>query len=102
MTKAYDRPPGTFAADAYDAVNLVADILKDQDSGAAATDIRSAIIDGFGSFDGVQGITKQYTFAANGEVEIDPLKDIWIYEWSDKAGDFVSIGPAGEAIKKAQ
>ncbi|CAN5693132.1 branched-chain amino acid ABC transporter substrate-binding protein [soil metagenome] len=102
MTKAYDRPPGTFAADGYDAVNLVATILEDQDSGAAATDVRSAIVDGFGSFQAEQGITKQYTFAENGEVEIDPLKDIWIYEWSDKDADFVSIGPAGEAIKKAQ
>lgn len=95
----YNRLPGTFAADGFDSVNLVAGIIKDQDSSASIESIRSAIVQGLHGLKAEPGITKSYTFAANGEVEIDPLKDIWIYKWDDSAKDFVSEGPAGEVIK---
>ena len=29
----------------------------------------------------------------------DPLNDIWIYEWSNEAGDFVSLGPAADLVE---
>ena len=98
IEEAYDRPPGTFAADAFDSVNLIAESLKDADPEADVEEIRSGIVETLQGLDGFEGITKSYTFQENGEVEIDPLADIWIYEWSNADGDFVSIGPAEEAI----
>lgn len=100
MKSEFNKPPGTYAADAFDAVNLVVEALKKQDSGASVPDIRTAIVDYFGSVQNFQGLTKSYTFDDTGQVEIDPLKNIWIYQWDDKAGTFLSLGPAGEAAKK--
>lgn len=96
----FNRAPGTFAADAFDATNIVIEALKEQDAGAEATDVRSGVIDYLSNVEGWQGITKTYTFDETGQVEVDPLENIWIYKWSNKAGDFVSIGPAAEAIKQ--
>ena len=46
----------------------------------------------FDNADGIQGVAKTYTWNEAGEFEADPLRDIWMYEWSDDAGDFVSLG----------
>lgn len=95
----YDRPPGTFAADAYDATRLIVEGL----AGAAGDDpierIRGRILDYLSRVEGYQGITKNYTFGENGQVQIGP-EGIWVYEWSQKDGDFIALGPASELIKQ--
>ena len=98
IEEAYDRPPGTFAADAFDSVNLIAEALMDADPEADVEEIRQSVIETLHDLEGFEGIAKTYTFQDNGEVEIDPLADIWVYEWSNADEDFVSIGPAEEAI----
>lgn len=98
MEGEYDAPPGTFAADAFDSVYLIAEGLKDADPEADVEEVRQGIVEALQGLDGFEGITKNYTFKENGEVEIDPLADIWIYEWSNSDENFVSIGPAEEAI----
>jgi hypothetical protein len=62
------------------------------------TAIRGDIVSNLKGLNAAQGITKTYTFDDNGEAQIDPLKDIWIYKWSDAAKDFVSLGPAAQVI----
>ncbi|MEA2487027.1 MAG: branched-chain amino acid transport system substrate-binding protein [Actinomycetota bacterium] len=94
----FNRNPGTFAADAFDATNLVIAALKQENSGDDVTAIRGDIVSNLKGLNAAQGITKTYTFDDNGEAQIDPLKDIWIYKWSDAAKDFVSLGPASQVI----
>lgn len=94
----FNRNPGTFAADAFDATNLVINALKQENADDDVTAIRSDIVSNLKGLNGAQGITKTYTFDDKGEAEIDPLKDIWIYKWSDAAKDFVSVGPASQVI----
>ena len=95
----YDRPPGTFAADAYDAVQLILRALEDLKGDEPIEDVRRQVVDFLSSVEGYAGITKRYSFADNGQVEIGP-EGVWIYEWSQRDGDFVAIGPASELIKQ--
>jgi branched-chain amino acid transport system substrate-binding protein len=91
----FNRAPGTFSADAFDATNIIIEGLKQQAAGTSGTDVRTALTTYIAGVSGYQGITKTYTFKSDGEVTIDPLKDIWIYKWDTGAKDFVSLGPAG-------
>ena len=95
----YDRPPGTFAADAYDAVRLIVRALDELTGEEPIEDVRARVVDFLSSVDGYAGITKRYSFADNGQVEIGP-EGVWIYEWSQRDGDFVAVGPASELIKQ--
>lgn len=95
----YDRPPGTFAADAYDAVQLIFRALADLDGSEPIEEVRGRVVEYLSGVEGYAGITKQYTFADNGQVEIGP-EGVWIYEWSQRDGDFVAVGPASELINK--
>jgi branched-chain amino acid transport system substrate-binding protein len=95
----YDRPPGTFAADAYDATRMIVRALSHLAGDEPIDDVRARVLDFFTRTEGYRGITKSYTFADNGQVEIGP-EGIWVYEWSQKGGDFVAVGPASELIDK--
>ena len=95
----YDRPPGTFAADAYDAVQLIFGALADLDGDEPIEQVRGQVVEYLSEVEGYAGITKRYTFAENGQVEIGP-EGVWIYEWSQRDGDFVAVGPASELINK--
>ncbi|MFN2593407.1 MAG: branched-chain amino acid ABC transporter substrate-binding protein [Actinomycetota bacterium] len=94
----FNRTPGAFAADAFDATNLIIASLKQESSSDDVTAIRGDIVSYLQGLNAAQGITKTYTFDDKGEVVVDPLKDIWVYKWSDAAKDFVSIGPASQVI----
>jgi branched-chain amino acid transport system substrate-binding protein len=89
---------GTFEADSFDATNLVIDVLKKQNGSASVTDVRSAIVSALHGLKAAQGITKTYTFKSDGNLVVDPARDIWIYKWSTPAKDFVSVGPSGKVI----
>ena len=99
MLAAYDQPPGTFAADAYDATNLVIEALKGLDTGTSMDQARAAVLKFLSQVENYEGITKRYSFASNGQVEIGP-EGVWIYEWSHKHGDFTALGPASELINR--
>ena len=92
----YDRNPGTFAADAYDATNLIAEGLKEADAETEVEEIRTALVE-FIAGSSYQGITKTYTFTDTGNLEIGP-EGVYVYEWSNEDEDFVSLGPASELI----
>ncbi|MGH2820735.1 MAG: branched-chain amino acid ABC transporter substrate-binding protein [Actinomycetota bacterium] len=94
----YGRNPGTFAADAYDASNLIFEALKEASAEDDPSDIREDVQAYLDDIDGYEGIARTYTFADNGEVEVDPLEDIWVYEWRNSAEDFVSLGPVADEL----
>lgn len=95
----YDRPPGTFAADAYDATRLIFSALQDLSGDESIDEVRSTVVDYLSQVDGYAGVTKQYSFSETGQVEIGP-EGVWIYEWSQRDGDFVAVGPASELINQ--
>jgi branched-chain amino acid transport system substrate-binding protein len=97
INETYDRNPGTFAADAYDATNMVAQVLGEQDAGADIEEVRAAIVEGMAGMN-YEGIAKTYQFTETGNLDIGP-EGIYIYEWSDQEEDFVSLGPASELIE---
>ena len=97
INEAYDRNPGTFAADAYDATNMVAQVLSEQDAGAEVEEIRAAIVEGLAGIS-YEGIANSYAFTETGNLDIGP-EGIYVYEWSDADEDFVSLGPASELIE---
>ena len=95
----YDRPPGTFAGDAYDSVSLILRALARVAPDRSVEETRKAVVDFLRDADDYAGITKHYTFSETGQVEIGP-EGVWIYEWSQRDGDFVAVGPASELIKQ--
>ena len=45
-----------------------------------------------------EGVAKTYSWEDTGEFVGGP-DDIWIYEWSNEAENFVSVGPAAELLQ---
>ena len=87
--------PGTFAADVFDVTNLVIEALTAYDGDVEDyTAVRAHVVEAFKSAD-YTGIAKSYSWEESGEYQGGP-EDVWIYEWSDKDGNFVSLGPASE------
>jgi branched-chain amino acid transport system substrate-binding protein len=97
MNETYDRNPGTFAADAYDATNLIAEALAEVDGDTEIEEIRASIVE-FVAGASYEGIAKTYSFTDTGNLDIGP-EGVYIYEWSDEDEDFVSLGPANELIE---
>ena len=99
MQEAYgENAPGTFAADMTDVTNLTIEALAAYEGDPAdIAAVRQAVVDYFDSADGIEGITKAYSWNDDGEFEGGP-GDVWIYEWDSKAKNFVSLGPASELI----
>ena len=90
--------PGTFAADVYDVTTMVIEGLKDYDGDTSDIDaVREFVVNIFKEADGYQGVAKTYSWEDTGEFKGGP-EDIWLYKWSNKAKNFVSIGPAADLI----
>jgi branched-chain amino acid transport system substrate-binding protein len=97
INETYDRDPGTFAADAYDATNLVAEALKEADPEGAVEDVRASVVEYLRDAN-YTGITKTYQFTETGNLDVGP-EAVYVYEWSTPDEDFVSLGPASELIE---
>lgn len=97
MQEAYGEPPGTFAAEGYDSVFLIAEALKDFDGDSSIDEIRSGIVDFLTEVDGFEGVVKNYTFGETGNVDVGPA-GIFVYEWDDAEGQFVVLGSVDELI----
>jgi branched-chain amino acid transport system substrate-binding protein len=95
MEEEYGEPPGTFAAEAYDATYLVAEAIKDLSGDDDVTDVRAAIVEFLDSVEGFEGIVKPYTFGDTGNVDVGP-EGVFVYEWSDAEGNFVILGSVDE------
>lgn len=93
-----ENAPGTFAADMYDVTSFVVDALSELDGDTPIEEVRTAIVEYFDNAEGLEGVTKTYTWDDTGELEADPLEDIWIYEWNDEAEDFTSLGRASDLL----
>ena len=90
--------PGTFAADVYDVTNLAIDALESYEGDVEDIDaVRAHIVDAFTNAEGFEGVAKGYSWDDTGEFEGGP-EDVWIYEWSNKDENFVSLGPAAELL----
>jgi len=85
MEDAYGEPPGTFAAEGYDSVHLIAEALKDFDADSSIEDVRH------------QGVVKAYTFGETGNVDVGPA-GIFVYEWSTDANNFVVLGSVDDLV----
>lgn len=97
MEEAYGEPPGTFAAEAYDATNLVAEALKDFTGDDAIEDVRAGVVEFLANVEGYEGIVKPYTFGDTGNVEVGP-SGVFVYEWDDAAANFVVLGSIDELV----
>ena len=95
MEEAYGEPPGTFAAEGYDSVQLIAEALKDFDADASIDDVRAGIVEYLHGVEGFQGVVKQYTFGDTGNVDVGPA-GIFVYEWSSDDNNFVVLGSVDE------
>jgi branched-chain amino acid transport system substrate-binding protein len=89
------KAPGTFAADMYDVTNFMIDALRELNGDEPIEEVRQHIVDYFDNAEGLEGVSKSYTWADTGEFEGGP-EDIWVYEWDDAEENFVSLGPANE------
>ena len=88
--------PGTFAADMYDVTIFALQALESYEGDAEDIDaVRQHIVTAFQDAEGYEGVAKSYSWDDTGEFEGGP-EDIWIYEWSNKEENFVSLGPASE------
>lgn len=97
MEAAFNEPPGTFAAEGYDSVFLIAEGLKEFDADSSVEDIRSGIVDYLHGVEGFQGVVKQYTFGETGNVDVGPA-GIFLYEWDDASGQFAVLGSVDELL----
>lgn len=97
MEEAYGEPPGTFAAEGYDSVQLIAEALKDFDADASIDDVRAGIVEFLHNVDGQQGVVKAYTFGDTGNVDVGPA-GIFVYEWSNEDENFVVLGSVDELV----
>ncbi|HEV2754586.1 MAG TPA: branched-chain amino acid ABC transporter substrate-binding protein [Actinomycetota bacterium] len=93
-----ENAPGTFAADVYDVTRMVIEGLKDYDGDVEDyTALRAEAVRIFDEAN-YEGVAKTYSWEESGEFVGGP-EDIWIYEWSSKDGNFVSLGPASDLIE---
>ena len=94
--KAYSEPPGPYAAEMYDVTNLVLAALGDIELPAEPEGLRAAIVDAFASAEGGQGISGPLGWAPSGELEAEPGRDVWVYDWQAPAGAFLGLGPVAD------
>jgi branched-chain amino acid transport system substrate-binding protein len=92
-----ENAPGTFAADMFDVTNIIVEALKELNGDEDIEEVRAHVVEYFANADGIEGVAKTYTWEDNGEFVGGP-EDIWVYEWDDAEGDFVSLGPASDLI----
>jgi branched-chain amino acid transport system substrate-binding protein len=97
MQEAYGEAPGTFAAEGYDSVFLIAEALKDFDADSSIEEIRSGIVDFLAGVEDFPGVVKNYTFGDTGNVDVGPA-GIFVYEWDADVGQFVVLGSVDELI----
>ena len=92
--------PGTFAADMYDVTNLAIEALSTYEGDVEDIEaVRAHVVEFFQNADGEEGVAKSYAWEDTGEFVGGP-EDIWIYEWSNEAENFVSLGPAAELLNQ--
>ena len=95
-----ENAPGTFAADEFDVTNLVIEALDQYEGDPADIEtVRQHVVDHFDRTEGYEGIAKTYSWNDDGEFEGGP-SDIWIYEWDNSVGNFVSLGSASEILEE--
>ena len=98
MQEAYGKDaPGTFAADVYDVTTMVIEGLKNYDGDIEDIEaVRAHVVSIFDE-GGHEGVAKSYSWEESGEFKGGP-EDIWVYEWSNKDKNFISIGPASDLL----
>jgi len=98
MEQANGEPPGTYGAEGFDTVNLIAEGLKDFTADDSVEDIRAGLIDFVDGVEGFKGVIKNYTFDDVGQVEVGP-EGIYVYEWDEAEGQFAVLGSVEELVK---
>jgi branched-chain amino acid transport system substrate-binding protein len=98
MQEEFGEPPGTFAAEGFDSVNLVAEALKDLNGDEDIEEVRSTVVEFLDGVEGFSGVVKDYTFDDNGQVDVGP-EGIYVYEWNSDEENFVILGSVDELIQ---
>ncbi|MGH2789441.1 MAG: branched-chain amino acid ABC transporter substrate-binding protein [Actinomycetota bacterium] len=87
--------PGTF--DMYDVTNIIIEALMELNGDEDIEEVRAHVVEYFQNAEGIEGVAKSYSWEESGEFVGGP-EDIWVYEWDDAEGNFVSLGPAAELL----
>lgn len=90
--------PGAFSAEMYDVTALVVRALEEVSEGEAVTEIRAHISDFFFSASGVPGVARDYSWDSQGDLEVDPLAAVWVYEYDKGSDGFVPLGPVEDLM----
>ena len=93
-----ENAPGTFAADMFDVTNIIIAALSELNGDEDIEEVRAHVVEYFHNADAIEGVAKTYTWEDNGEFVGGP-EDIWVYEWDEAEGNFVSLGPASDLIE---
>lgn len=97
-TQAYDELPGMFTTEAFDVTRLVIATLAELTGEEPIEEVRSAVTARFDEAGGAGGISRAFEWQDDGELEVDPLDSVWVYEWDPKRGGFTPTGPVSRLI----
>lgn len=97
-TRAYDELPGMFTTEAFDATRLVISTLAELTGEEPIEEVRSAVTTRFDEAEGARGISGTFEWDEGGELQVDPLDAVWVYEWDPKRGGFTPTGPVSGLI----
>lgn len=93
---AYDSPPGPYSAEMYDVTRLVVEALRGADAEDGTAALRRRVVGFFDGAEGVEAISGPLSWSPEGELEADPGRDVWVYEWRGSAGAFVPLAAVGD------
>jgi len=90
FTDTYNAPPGIYAAEGWDVAQIYIAAFK-----AGNTD-RESVTKFIAGLSGMKGLTKTYSFQANGELAADAVQT---YFYQDKSGKWELLGTSGDLLK---
>lgn len=97
-TQAYDELPGMFTTEAFDLTRLVIATLAGLTGDETIEEVRAAVTARFDEAEGARGISGTMEWDDDGELEVEPLDAVWVYEWDPKRGGFTPTGPVAGLI----
>lgn len=92
-SQAYDELPGMFSAEAYEVTGLVIDALSGLTGEEPIEEVRAAVVAHFDRLEGAETIPGPLEWTDEGELDVDPLDSVWVYEWDPKRGTYSTTGP---------
>ena len=73
--------------------------LSELDGDEDIEEVRAHVVEDFQNADGYRGHGQELHLGGDAASSWSGPEDIWVYEWGDAEGNFVSLGPASELIE---